>query len=178
MPAIAVIYRILGYSHNLMCITPKSRAWEDGAEVTPPNKVAAHFVNNHLLLSLLFILLSLELLHLSKQKWLRKLLTGKPKSNSNPKFLVYRPKSEKDCLCCQAALAQGKSLQSECPHTPPIAWDQLKGKGGKRKSNFRGSYLVHPLDIRWPICQVAALLKGTAALKQIIMLVSSYLNHR
>jgi len=91
-------------------------------------------VNNYLPLLLLFILLSLELLRLSKQKWIRSLLTGKPKSKSAPKPLFYKPKSEKDCPYCQAAIAQGKSVMPECPHIPPTSWTLRKGKGGKKKS--------------------------------------------
>ena len=103
-------------------------------------------MNNQLLLLLVFILLSLELPRLFKQKWLLRLLTGKPKSKSNPKPLVYKPKSEKDCPCCQAALAQGKHLSSDkCTHTPPIPWVQRKGKGGKKKSiSTQGYFCPNP----------------------------------
>jgi hypothetical protein len=46
---------------------------------------------------------------------------------------IYRPKSQKDCPCCQAALAQGIPLSPECQHTPLTPWDQIKGKEGPPK---------------------------------------------
>ena len=63
-----------------------------------------------------------------KRKWLRKVLASKPssRSKSNPNPQVYRPKSEKDCPCCQSALAHGIPLSSECQHAPLVAWGELR----------------------------------------------------
>jgi len=91
-------------------------------------------VNDHLPWLLVFILLSLELPGLSKQKWLQRLFTGKPGSRSSPKSIVLKPKSEKDCPGCRAALAEGALPPAECPHDPPLPWAQRKGRGGKKKS--------------------------------------------
>lgn len=94
-------------------------------------------MNNQLLLLLLFVLLSLELLCLSKQKWLQRLLTGKPR--------VHKPKSEKDCPCCEAAHVQGTPVSTECSHAAPISWSQRKGKGGRKKTiSTQGYFCSNP----------------------------------
>ena len=95
---------------------------------------------------LLFIFSSLELLRLSKQKWFKSLIAGKPKSKSASKPQVYKPKSEKDCPYCQAAIAQGKSLPPECSHIPPIPWVQCKGKGGQKKTISTQGYFCPNLS--------------------------------
>ncbi len=108
-------------------------------------------VNNDLLFLLVFIIILLILLCRAKQKWLRKLLRGKAsaKSGSNPKPQVYRPKSEKDCPSCQAALAHGISLSPECQHAVLVAWEQIKGKGGPPKTICTEGYFCSNLSCRY-----------------------------
>lgn len=108
-------------------------------------------MNNNLLFWLVFIIVIvlLILLRHAKPKWIRKLAASKAKSKSNPKPQVYRPKSEKDCPCCQAALAHSIPASPECQHAPLVPWEQIKGKGGPPKTICTEGYFCSKSSCRY-----------------------------
>ncbi len=69
------------------------------------------------------------LLHFRARKKQLKVLHEKYDEKPGPKPLVYKPKSEKDCPCCQA-----NHPNQATAHQMPIPWSQVNGKGGRKKT--------------------------------------------
>ena len=83
------------------------------------------------LLCLLLILV--QLLQFFGQKRQQNLLRAKQSASKTPKHQIMRPKTEKDCPHCRAAVAYGPATVSSCNHSP-IPWRQVKSTRGEKQT--------------------------------------------
>ena len=86
-------------------------------------------MNNIIIMILTSTILFIILLYFQPRKKQLKVLHEKSDEKPSPKPLVYKPKSEKDCPCCQATHSQ-----QTVTHQAPVPWSQVKGKGGRKKT--------------------------------------------
>jgi IS1 family transposase len=86
-------------------------------------------MNNILIIILTTTILFIILLYFQSRKKQLKVLNEKSDEKPGPKPLVYKPKSEKDRPCCQA-----NHPNQATTHQMPIPWNQVKGKGGRKKT--------------------------------------------
>ncbi len=80
----------------------------------------------------LFLIL-VQLLRFFRQKRQQNPLKAKQTASKTPKPQIMRPKTEKDCPECSAAIADGPASVSQCHHSP-IPWRQVKSTRGKKKT--------------------------------------------
>jgi IS1 family transposase len=77
------------------------------------------------------LVISVEIYLWLRRKWIRHVLEGKKKGKMPRKPAVLRPKSELDCQHCVEG--KGKKANPE-PNKAVLAWNERKGRGGRRKS--------------------------------------------
>ena len=90
-------------------------------------------MNYKIIFLLCLFLILVQLLRYFRQKRQQNPFKAKQTASKTPKPQIMRPKTEKDCPRCRAAVADGSASVSGCRHSP-IPWRQVKNRRGKKKT--------------------------------------------